>query len=108
MCVCVCVCVIWCTYILCIIVRSDYSQASVGNVIFAPGGPNEQTVQLSVVEDELLELNETYLLRLDLPEASIVAGAQIGKNNQARVIIINDDSKIVILACIIVWHKTHF
>ena len=100
-------CVCYTIYIICIIVRFDYSQASVGNVIFTPEGPNEQTVQLSVVEDELLELNETYLLRLDLPEASITAGAQIGRNNQARVTIINDDSKIFNLACIIVFYITH-
>ena len=89
---------------ICTIVRFDYSQASIGNVIFTPEGPNEQTVQLSVDEDQFLEFNETYLLRLDLPEASITAGAQIGSNNQARVTIINDDSKIVGHTCNIILY----
>lgn len=65
-----------------------------GEIVFTPGGPNEETVQLSVDADQLLEFNETYLLRLQLPDASIAVGAQIGKRNEARVTIINDDSKI--------------
>ena len=79
----------------CDIVRFDYSQASTGRITFTPDGPNERTIQLSVDTDQLLELNETYLLRLNLPTASVNAGAQIGTINQARVTIINDDSKII-------------
>ena len=113
MCVCVCVClslsVFDCVYVCmhiiteilhayaCIYaaVRFDYSLTSVGSITFTPDGPNERTVQLSVDADQLLELNETYLLRLDLPAASITAGVQIGTIYQARVTIINDDSKII-------------
>ena len=76
------------------IVRSDYSQVVAGKVTFTPGGPNEQTVPLSVDEDQFLELNETYLLRLHLPDTSINAGAKIGTIDKAQVTIINDDSKI--------------
>lgn len=75
---------------------TDYSFGSSGKVTFTPGGPMEQTVQLSVDKDQLLELNETYLLRLHLTNASITAGARIGTNNQTRVTIINDDSKFIL------------
>ena len=81
-------------HILSISVRFDYSLASAGIVTFTPGGPNEHTIQLSVDKDELLELNETYLLALHLSDESIDAGAQVGAINQTRVTIINDDSKI--------------
>lgn len=81
--------------ILSISVRSDYSVASSGVVTFTPRGPNEQTIQLSVNDDEFLELNETYLLTLQLSDESIDAGARIGAINQTRVTIINDDSKIL-------------
>ena len=45
--------------------------------------------------DKFLELNETYLLTLQLSDESIDAGARIGAINQTRVTIINDDSKIL-------------
>ena len=78
-----------------ITVITDYSPASAGTVTFTSRGPNEQTIQLSVNKDEFLELNETYLLTLQLSSESIDAGAQIGAINQTRVTIINDDSKIL-------------
>ena len=86
------------------IVRSDYSLASVGKVVFTAGGPDEQTIQLSVDEDDFLELNETYLLELNLTVASIAAGARIGAINQARVTIINDDSKICNICTLIMLY----
>lgn len=64
---------------------------------FTPGGPNEETTQLRVLRDSILELNETYTLALQLTPASVAAGAQLGLKNQAKVTIINDDGKITML-----------
>lgn len=72
---------------------SDFNRAASGQVTFIPNGPNEITIQLRVREDRILELNETFTLRLALPPASITAGGQLGFKNAAEVTIINDDCK---------------
>jgi len=62
-------------------------------VRFSPGDPDEKVVQITVISDTVLEVNETYSLRLELSEVANRSGAQIGERSQAQVTIINDDSK---------------
>ena len=63
-------------------------------VRFSPGDPDEKVVQIAVIPDTILEMNETYSLRLELSDVANRSGAQIGEKNQTQVTIINDDSKI--------------
>jgi len=63
-------------------------------VRFSPKDPDKKVVQIDVIPDTILEVNETYSLRLELSDVANRSGVQIGKRNQAQVTIINDDSKI--------------
>ena len=60
---------------------------------FTPGGPAQVTTQLSVLNDDRLEFDETVPLRLQLTAAAITAGGQLGLRREAELTIINDDSK---------------
>ena len=73
------------------VIPSDYIQG--GQVIFTPGGPDEITTQLQVQDDTTLEANEILLLTLLPTHAANASGARIGVRSEARVTIINDDSK---------------
>ena len=73
------------------VVPSDYIQDE--QVIFTPGGPDEIMAQLQVEDDTTLEANEILLLTLSPTPAANASGARIGARNEARVTIINDDSK---------------
>ena len=77
--------------IIFLVVPSDYIQG--GQVIFTPGGPDEITTQLQVQDDTTLEANEILLLTLSPTPTATRRGARIGARNEARVTIINDDSK---------------
>ena len=54
------------------------------------------TIQLRVQPDQVLELNETFTLRLSLPPSSVTAGGQPGLRD-AEVTIINDDCKTLFI-----------
>ena len=81
------------TYQFIYLVPSDYDQAIAGTVTFTPGGPDEITTQLRVLNDDRLEFDETVILTLRLSSAAITAGGQLGLRSQAELIILNDDSK---------------
>ena len=76
-----------CTYVA----HSDYIHG--GQVTFISGGSNEVTTQLKVWRDQMLELNETYTLRLQLSSASAASGVHLGLKNVTQVTVINDDCK---------------
>jgi len=76
----------------CTVAGNDYALQS-ELAVFTPGGPDEVVVMLSVRKDAILEANETYTLLLALTSLSQVADVQIGRRHQAKVTIINDDSK---------------
>ena len=76
---------------------SDYNQQAAGQITFTPGGPDEMTIRLRVRPDQVLELNETFTLRLSLPPSSITAGGQLGLRDAAEVTIINDDCKTLFI-----------
>lgn len=62
-------------------------------MIFTPGGPDEMTIQLQVNDDTTLEADEILLLSLSLAPAAMESGGRLGPRNEARVTIVNDDSK---------------
>jgi len=70
--------------------RRDYSTGERRFVTFTPNGPDEMTVQFSVVNDNDLEFNETFMLELQLLTGLQIA--QLGRK-EAEVTIINDDCK---------------
>lgn len=72
---------------------NDFNEGATGQVTFTPGGPNRITTQLRVLNDQTLEFDEMFLLKLSLPSASVTAGGQLGLKNTAEVTIINDDCK---------------
>lgn len=74
------------------IAPSDYDPQGV-QVIFTPGGPDEMTIQLQVNDDTTLEADEILLLSLSLAPAAMESGGRLGPRNEARVTIVNDDSK---------------
>ena len=49
---------------------------------------------MEVMEDRILERDETFLLTVSLTPAARNSGAYIGVRNESRVTIINDDSKL--------------
>ena len=73
-------------------VSSDYNQT--GQITIIPGGPDEITTQMEVIEDRILEANETFLLTLSLTPAARDTGAYVGVRNESQITIINDDSKL--------------
>ena len=49
---------------------------------------------MEVMEDRILERDETFLLTISLTPAARNSGAYIGVRNESRVTVINDDSKL--------------
>lgn len=49
---------------------------------------------MEVIEDRILERNETFLLTLSLTPAARDASAYVGVRNESRITVINDDSKL--------------
>ena len=74
---------------------ADYVAQS-GTVTFAPGGPTQQTVTIQVVGEELVESDETFLVKLSNPvNAGLIRSQATGtiKNDDVDVSI--DDVTVV-------------
>ena len=78
-------------YVSMYLAHGDYIYG--GQVTFTSGGPNEVTTQLKVWRDQILELNKTHTLRLQLSSASAASGIQLGLKNVTQVTVIDDDCK---------------
>ena len=67
----------------------DYHSGSY-HIIFA-SGIIQAAFNISITDDNILEINETFVVTID--ESSLPSGVVVGKQNQTRVIIIDDDSE---------------
>ena len=57
---------------------------------------------VSIADDKILEKDENFILAID--QSSLPSGVAVGNRNQARVIIMDDDSKCQLLSINLPMH----
>ena len=61
--------------------------------VFFPAGVTKANFSIPIVNDEIFELDENFIIRLDIPQPAADIGVMRGQPFQATVTIINDESE---------------